>query len=80
MIFKVVPLRYEHGWRLCDTHKAERWAVALFRRGQRMQVLVKCETKARAESHLVACQRAYEKLAGYRLGQRMGKKETQNVS
>lgn len=74
MIYKVVPINYAHGWRLCDIHRAEQWAVARFR-GGRMTILLRCATKAKAEEQLVPTQRAYEGVSSYRLGKRMGKKE-----
>ena len=39
MIFKVVPIRSSAA-RLADTHRAEQWAVASFRRGFPMRILV----------------------------------------
>jgi hypothetical protein len=77
MIFKVVPIRYENGWRLTDTHRAEQWAVAQFPKGRRMTILLRCATKVKAEEQLQPVQRAYEGISSYQLGKRMPKKETQ---
>lgn len=76
MIFKVVPLRYERGWRLTDLHRAEQWAVASFLKGWPMVIHIRCATKARAEAQLEGCQRAYEGLRTYRLGARMPKRDS----
>lgn len=75
-IFKVVPIRYDRGWRLCDTHRAEQWAVAQFTCWGRMAILLRCVTKDKAEAQLQPVQRAYEGIKGYRLGKQMTKKET----
>lgn len=77
MIFKVVPLRYDRGWRLCDVHRAEQWAVAGFRKGFPMRILIRQSTKAKAESNLEACRRAYEGVQVQRLGARMPKRALQ---
>ena len=71
MIFKVVPIRYDRGWRLTDTHRAEQWAVASFRRGFPMRIYIRCATKAKADGQLEGCQHAYEGLRVQRLGARM---------
>lgn len=78
MIFKIVPIRRQGGWRLTDTHRAEAWAVASFRKGHAMKILLRCDTKEKAEAQLEPCQRAYEGLRTYTLGKRMGKKELQS--
>jgi len=78
MIFKVVPIRRQGGWRLTDIHRAEAWAVASFRKGFPMRILIRADTKAKAESQLQACQRAYEGISTLRLGQRMPRKELQS--
>lgn len=77
-MFKVVPVRYGFGWQLTDIHRAEQWAVAQFRKGHRMTILLRCPTKAKAEAQLQAVQRAYEGISTYRLGKRMPKKELQS--
>lgn len=76
MVLKVVPLRRVGGWRLCDIYRAEAWAVALFRKGHHMRILIRTSTKAAAEAQLEACQRAYEGIAVQRLGARMPKVST----
>lgn len=77
-MFKVVPIRRRNGtsspWIITQDHRAQAWAVALFRRGEQVRFILTRPTKAEAERLLVAAQRAAEgPINRYSLGKRMSR-------
>lgn len=75
---KVVPVRRRDGnagpWIMTADHKAQAWAVACFRRGQRVVFILYSATKARAEAAVTSVERMFAgPVKGYRLGRRMGR-------
>lgn len=71
----VKPVRYDsgRGWKICDTHRAQQWAVTLrTANGRKRCILTRHATKARAEEQLTVAQRSLEgPLRQYKLGRRM---------
>lgn len=80
--FKVVPVRRRDGdkgpWIMTAEHKAQAWAVACFRPGERVAFIVYSFSKSKAENALAGTERMFAgPLRRYRLGARMGAKPSQ---